>query len=145
MWEKFTTLPNVIDGTFKRVGEFPTPWPFFTLAANAEFLEEPGAKEDLAAILQVVKDEAADFSQGSDETFEYIKENYRIERDAAEEWLPTVKWGCEPKVDLEMLQGVGEVLHRLKKIETKDPPSAEDILATTESLSSDSSKKQKKN
>lgn len=136
MWEKFTTSPWVVDGTFKRIGELPTPWPFFVVAAHTDFLEQPGAKADLSAVLRVVKSQADAFKAGADDTAKYVHEHYRLEPAAATEWLGTVTWACEPEVDLVMLKGVSDTLHRLGKIKTEsgEAPSEQDVMATTETL-----------
>jgi sulfonate transport system substrate-binding protein len=36
LWEKYMTMPLVESGHFKRVGEIPTPWPGFVIAARKE-------------------------------------------------------------------------------------------------------------
>jgi len=132
MWEKFTTLPQVVDGTFKRVGELLTPWPFFVIAVNADFIQEDGAREDFSNVLEVVKKEADAFKSGGQSTLDYVKEHYKIENDAASEWLSSVSWACELGIDMEMLANVGATLHRLDKIKTEDgsPPTTEALQAT---------------
>jgi len=127
MWEKFTTLPCVVDGTFKRVGEFPTPWPFFIVAANADYLESSFARQDLQNVLKVVRDEANLFKNGGQETLDYIQKVYKIQPEAGAEWLKTVEWACSPVVDLDMLFRVGETLHRLGKIDSEKAPTREEI------------------
>jgi hypothetical protein len=43
MWEHFTTKPLVDKGIFKRLGDCPTPWPCFVIAATDSFLgSQPG-------------------------------------------------------------------------------------------------------
>ena len=39
MWEHFRTKPLVDNGTFRRVGDCPTPWPCFVIAVREEVLE----------------------------------------------------------------------------------------------------------
>ena len=36
MWEHFTTKPFVDNGTFRRIGNCPSPWPCFVLAVRYE-------------------------------------------------------------------------------------------------------------
>jgi len=38
LWEKFTTLPDVKNGSLQRLGETITPWPCFVIAAREEIL-----------------------------------------------------------------------------------------------------------
>ena len=40
MWERFTTKPLVDKGTFRHLGNCPTPWPCFVLVGTNTFLEE---------------------------------------------------------------------------------------------------------
>ena len=39
MWERFMTKPLVDNGTFRRVGDCPTPWPCFVIDVRNEILE----------------------------------------------------------------------------------------------------------
>jgi len=116
MWEKFTTMPQVVDGTFKRVGELLTPWPFFLIAANAEFLQT--GSEELEKVAAIVQKECQLFKTGGESTIQYVNQHYHIQHDAVAEWLPSVSWACELKVDPLMLQEVGNTLARLGQIET---------------------------
>ncbi|GBG34182.1 Hypothetical Protein FCC1311_104062 [Hondaea fermentalgiana] len=136
MWEKFTTLPYVVDGTFKRIGEFPTPWPFFVVAAHEDFLSSPTGKTDLVAVLDAVREQAASFKNGGETSLAYIKEHYKIEPEAAAEWMASVTWALAPTVDVDMLKGVADTLHRLGKIETTsgEAPSTDDVARATASL-----------
>ena len=47
MWEKFTTKPLVDNGTFRRIGECPSPWPCFVIAARNQFIKEEPEIEKL--------------------------------------------------------------------------------------------------
>ena len=46
MWEKFMTKPYVDNGTFRLVGESPTPWPSFVIAVRNDVLETKRNKLD---------------------------------------------------------------------------------------------------
>ncbi len=50
MWEHFTTKPLVDKGTFRRLGDCPSPWSCFVIAVRKEFLEKQPA-----AILTMLK------------------------------------------------------------------------------------------
>jgi len=59
MWEHFTTKPLVDKGVFRRLGDCPTPWPCFVIAATTSFLKkEPTI---LAHILEVINSYTGDF------------------------------------------------------------------------------------
>lgn len=52
LWEKFTTKPIVDEGVFKRLGDCPTPWPCFVIAARESFIKED--RETLETILSII-------------------------------------------------------------------------------------------
>ncbi len=52
MWEKFMTKPHVDNGTFRLIGESPTPWPSFVIAVRNDVLENEA--ENIKAILEVI-------------------------------------------------------------------------------------------
>ena len=45
LWEKFTTKPLVDNHTFRKLGECPTPWPCFVIAARTSFLKNEKDEE----------------------------------------------------------------------------------------------------
>lgn len=47
MWEHFTTKPLVDKGIFKHLGDFPTPWSSFVIAATDVFIADQ--KESISA------------------------------------------------------------------------------------------------
>ena len=57
-WEKFTTKPFVDNGQLKRVGEYPTPWPCFVIAATTEIINSDPqlVKDTLRVIYQMNKE-----------------------------------------------------------------------------------------
>ena len=59
LWEKFMTQPLVDRNVFKRVGEIPTPWPSFVIAATQACVEQHS--EELKKMLEVINTITADF------------------------------------------------------------------------------------
>ncbi|WP_417871653.1 substrate-binding domain-containing protein, partial [Winogradskyella sp.] len=59
MWEKFTTKPLVDDGTFRRVGVCPSPWPCFVIAVRDEYIKNN--EDDLKTILDIINTTTSDF------------------------------------------------------------------------------------
>lgn len=89
MWEKFTTKPLVDDGTFRRIGECPSPWPCFVIAARNQFIkEEP---EILTSILEIINGTTADFKYipQIDKT---IANRYEQKLEDVQEWLALTEW-----------------------------------------------------
>src|SRR5690606_32955639 len=59
MWERFTTKPLVDDGVFRHIGNCPTPWPCFVIAARTEFLE--AQPETVKTILEIINNTSIEF------------------------------------------------------------------------------------
>ncbi|KJD32867.1 ABC transporter substrate-binding protein [Tamlana nanhaiensis] len=89
MWEKFTTKPLVDDGTFRRIGDCPTPWPCFVIAAREEFIENN--PEELKAILDIINNTTLDFKDipSIDKT---IANRYEQQLEDVQEWLSITEW-----------------------------------------------------
>lgn len=59
MWERFMTQPLVDDGTFRRIGECPTPWPCFVIAVRDEaLLQHEGT---IRRILEIINETTIEF------------------------------------------------------------------------------------
>ncbi|MBR9853970.1 MAG: ABC transporter substrate-binding protein [Algicola sp.] len=90
MWEHFTTKPLVDNGTFKHLGDCPTPWPCFVIAGSDAFLKEnPGAT---AHILEVINTYTSEFKQipSIDRT---LSNRYEQKLEDIREWLSKTTWG----------------------------------------------------
>jgi len=89
MWEKYTTKPLVDNGTFKRVGECPSPWPCFVIAVRNKFLIEN--KSVVALILDIIN--------ATTEEFKYIPSidrtlatKYHQKLEDIQQWLQQTQW-----------------------------------------------------
>ncbi|MCF7560678.1 substrate-binding domain-containing protein [Sabulilitoribacter multivorans] len=89
LWEKFTTKPLVDDGTFRRIGNCPSPWPCFVIAVREDFINSN--KEDLETILNIINNTTADFKDipSIDKT---IANRYKQKLDDVQEWLSITEW-----------------------------------------------------
>ncbi len=90
MWEHFTTKPLVDSGTFKWLGDCPTPWPCFVIAATDSFLDaQPGL---LKHILEVINTYTMEFKQipSIDRT---LSNRYEQKLEDIQEWLSKTTWG----------------------------------------------------
>ena len=89
MWEKYTTKPLVDNGTFKRVGECPTPWPCFVIAVRNEFLEEN--KSAIALILEIINATTEEFKHipSIDRT---LATRYHQKLEDIKQWLAQTQW-----------------------------------------------------
>lgn len=92
MWERFTTKPLVDKGIFRHVGNCPTPWPCFVIAARNEFIENN--KEDLITILNIINNTTADFKDIPSIDFT-IANRYEQKLEDVQEWLSLTEWSQE--------------------------------------------------
>nr|WP_242528040.1 substrate-binding domain-containing protein [Muricauda sp. CAU 1633] len=117
MWEHFTTKPLVDNHTFKWLGDCPTPWPCFVIAATDSFLEsQPGV---LKHILEVINTYTEEFKQipSIDRT---LANRYDQKLEDIQEWLSKTTWGQE-QLSEETLEGVQQKLFSLNLIEEIKP------------------------
>lgn len=113
MWEHFTTKPLVDNGTFKLVGDCPTPWPCFVIAASDAFLKENSGV--VRHILEVINTYTAEFKQipSIDRT---LSNRYEQKLEDVKAWLLKTTWGQEQLSD----QTVNEVQTRLHGLNLVD-------------------------
>ncbi|WP_445738131.1 substrate-binding domain-containing protein [Mariniflexile sp.] len=93
LWERFTTKPLVDNGTFRHVGNCPTPWPCFVIAARKDFIESN--KTDLKTILSIINKTTSEFKDipSIDKT---ISNKYNQKLDDVREWLNITEWSQKP-------------------------------------------------
>ena len=89
MWEKFTTKPLVDEGTFRRIGNCPSPWPCFVIAAREDFIKENS--KDLQTILDIINNTTKEFKDipSIDKT---IANRYKQKLKDVQEWLSITEW-----------------------------------------------------
>jgi ABC-type nitrate/sulfonate/bicarbonate transport system substrate-binding protein len=92
MWEKFTTKPLVDNGTFNCVGDCPTPWPCFVIAATNEFIEN--CSNELEIILNIINRNNAEFKDIAD-IDTTISKRYGQKIEDVREWLNLTEWSQE--------------------------------------------------
>ena len=117
MWEHFTTKPLVDNGTFRRLGDCPTPWPCFVIAATDHFISTQ--KSILGHILEVINLYT--------EEFKYIpsidrnlSNAYKQQLEDIREWLSITEWS-QSQMEGKSLIGVQEQLMVLGLIDKKVP------------------------
>ncbi|MBO0341032.1 MAG: substrate-binding domain-containing protein [Bacteroidota bacterium] len=113
MWEHFTTKPLVDNGTFKRVGDCPTPWPCFVIAASEKFIKENEGL--LKHVLEVINTYTSEFKQipSIDRT---LSNRYEQKLEDIQEWLSKTTWGQE-QLSEATVNEVQTRLHNLKLID----------------------------
>jgi hypothetical protein len=115
MWEKYTTKPLVNNGTFKRVGECPTPWPCFVIAVRNEFLAEN--KSVIALILEIINATTEEFKNipSIDRT---LASRYGQKVEDIQQWLSQTQWS-QKNLDEKTVQIVQNQLFELNIISKK--------------------------
>ncbi len=90
MWEHFTTKPLVDNGTFKRLGDCPTPWPCFLIAATESFLKSNSNL--IKHILEVINIYTIEFKEipSIDRT---LSNRYEQKLEDIQAWLSKTRWG----------------------------------------------------
>ena len=115
MWEHFTTKPLVDNGTFRRIGDCPTPWPCFVIAVRDEVLEkEP---ETIKQMLQVINGATESFKQ-KENIAELLADRYEQKLEDIKEWLSITEWS-QSQMKVETLNKVQDQLFDLDIIKQK--------------------------
>src|SRR5690606_9702631 len=118
MWEHFTTKPLVDNCTFKRVGDCPTPWPCFVIAASDAFPKDNDGV--LRHVLDVINTYTLEFKNipRIDRT---LSNRYGQQLEDIQEWLGKTTWG-QQQMTPKTLSGVQSRLFGLNLIqEIKEP------------------------
>ena len=117
MWERFTTKPLVDKGTFRHLGNCPTPWPCFVLVGTNTFLEENNGILD--HILEIINTYTREFKQipKIDTT---LANRYHQQLEDIQEWLQITDWS-QKQLPEETLTHVQNTLRELNLIEDSIP------------------------
>lgn len=124
MWEKFMTKPLVDSGEFRRVGECPTPWPCFVIAARQEVIDKN--TPELQQLLAVIHQANQAFMQNP-QAPQLVAEKFNLKPEDAATWFKATKWATEATVPLDMVETVIDTLHSLDLIPEK--PEATSLVA----------------
>lgn len=93
MWERFMTKPLVDDGTFRRVGDCPTPWPCFVIAVREELLQSD--PESVRAVLDTINVTTEEFHEipSIDRT---LAVHFGQKIEDIQEWFSLTEWSQAP-------------------------------------------------
>lgn len=114
LWEKFTTKPLVDSGEWQRVGEIPTPWPCFVIAARKSLVQQH--KTELGCLFKIVRERAQAFAKQHDAPA-LVAERYGIQQPDAESWFRDVRWAADDRMPVKELREVLATLHELQLLE----------------------------
>lgn len=115
MWEHFTTKPLVDNGTFRRIGDCPTPWPCFVIAVRNEVLQNnPKA---IKQMLAVINKETQDFKEKKN-VANLLAQRYEQKLEDIQKWLNITEWS-QSQIKTSTLSKVQNQLFDLNIIEKK--------------------------
>lgn len=89
MWEHFTTKPLVDKGIFRRLGDCPTPWPCFVIAATENFIINH--KGTMNHILGVINQYTEEF-KNIPSIDRSLSNSYEQQLEDIQEWLSMTEW-----------------------------------------------------
>lgn len=110
LWEKYTTAPEVKNGTMVRLDEVKSPWPCFVMAASDKALLEFG--EVIFEVRDEVYGISNSFSKQPDQV-QTLSEFYLLEADDVEKWLNQTSWCTDGKISISELNGF---MHQMKEL-----------------------------
>lgn len=120
LWEKFTTKPIVDKGIFRRVGNCPTPWPCFVIAAREELLQDD--LESVNTILKIINKTTIKF-KNIPKIDKIIARRYKQQLEDVQDWLSITEWS-QSLPDKQTIKTIQEKLFELgiipKKVEYKN-------------------------
>jgi sulfonate transport system substrate-binding protein len=117
MWEHFTTKPLVDKGTFRRLGDCPTPWPCFVIAATENFIATQ--KGTLGHILEVINLYTEEF-KNIPSIDRNLANSYEQKLGDIQQWLAITEWS-QSQMDGKIMLGVQEQLMALGLINRQVP------------------------
>lgn len=113
LWEHFTTKPLVDNGTFRRLGNCPTPWSCFVIAVRENFLREnPTAVQNMLKILNGVTRKFKDIP--AIETI--LAKKYDQKQVDIEQWLDLTTWS-QKQISVMEIERVQQQLKELDLID----------------------------
>lgn len=114
MWEHFTTKPLVDNESFRRLGDCPTPWPCFVIAATTTFIADNAGI--LKHILEIINGYTAEFRTipSIDRT---LSNRYGQKLEDIQEWLSKTRWS-QKQMEAETVKKVCDTLEELRLIDT---------------------------
>lgn len=115
LWEKYTTKPLVDSGVFRRIGECPTPWPCFVIAATDSFIKNETFT--LKSILETINSITKEFKNIED-IDKILSKRYGQKRKDVQAWFAQTEWS-QKNIRDETLKNVQNKLLELKLISQK--------------------------
>jgi sulfonate transport system substrate-binding protein len=116
MWERFTTKPLVDNGTFRRIGNCPTPWPCFVIAVRNEILENN--YKEVQKVLEIINQQTQDFKNIKN-IDKILAERYEQKLEDIQKWLKITTWNDGKPVTKNLITRIQNKMVRFNVIEKR--------------------------
>ena len=114
MWEHFTTKPLVDNGTFRRVGNCPTPWPCFVIAVRNEILEKHHT--EIKKVLDIINEQTKDF-KNIENIDKILAKRYEQKLEDIQKWLKITDWNDGKPITKNLITRIQNKMVRFNVIE----------------------------
>jgi sulfonate transport system substrate-binding protein len=114
MWERFTTKPLVDNGTFRRIGTCPTPWPCFVIAVRNEVLEKH--YREVKKVLDIINEQTKDF-KNIENIDKILAKRYEQKLEDIQKWLKITAWNDGKPITKNLITRIQNKMVRFNVIE----------------------------
>jgi sulfonate transport system substrate-binding protein len=114
MWERFTTKPLVDNGTFRRIGNCPTPWPCFVIAVRNEVLEKH--YKEVKKVLDIINQQTKGF-KNIENIDKILAERYEQKLEDIQKWLKITEWNDGKPITKNLITRIQNKMVRFNVIE----------------------------
>jgi len=117
LWEHFTTKPWVDNGTFRRVGDCPSPWPCFMIAVRNDVLESNF--DDIKNVLRVINSKMKSLSTHAKKQrfIDLFAQRYNLNKEDIKNWLIITEWNQGKPISKTLIKTIQNKLLELSVIE----------------------------
>jgi ABC-type nitrate/sulfonate/bicarbonate transport system substrate-binding protein len=116
MWEHFTTKPFVDNGTFRRIGNCPSPWPCFVLAVRYEVLTRNF--KEIQTVLKIINTINKDFRKTL-HIDAILADRYQQELHDIQKWLKITEWNAGKPITKNLITRIQNKMIALNVIKKK--------------------------
>ena len=109
MWEWYTTKPYVDSGEVRFIGNVPTPWPSWTIAASCHTAVVSSIlSEFLTQLQQSIREFANPETRKNGSAKKWIVQHHQYKPEDVESWLDTVRWVGEQTPNPDKVPSTGQ-------------------------------------
>lgn len=117
MWERFTTKPLVDNGTLRRMGNCPTPWPCFVIAVRNEVLEKH--HKEVKKVLDIINHQTKDFKNIKN-IDKILAKRYEQKLEDIQKWLKITTWNEGKPITKNLITRIQNKMVRFSVIEKSE-------------------------